>query len=86
MKHFYTRKLETLGIMQDRITELRNLLEDLTKAEQGVSIGTVDEVSEMSDLLEGLAEQVNCLSDAVEPLAEAAERSGGWPGMTQERP
>jgi acetyl-CoA carboxylase beta subunit len=76
MKHFYTRKYETLGIMQDRITELRNLLEDLTKAEQGVSIGTIDEVSEMSDLLEGLAEQVNCLSDAVEPLAEAAERSG----------
>ena len=75
MKHFYTRKLETLGIMQDRITELRNLLEDLTQAEQGVSIGTIDEVSEMSDLLEGLAEQVNCLSDAVEPLAEAAERS-----------
>ena len=72
MKNFYVRKYETLGIMQDRITELRNLLEDLTKAEQGVSIGTVDEVSEMSDLLEGLAEQVNCLSDAVEPLAEAA--------------
>lgn len=76
MKHFYTRKYETLGIMQDRITELRNLLEDLTKAEQGVSIGTIDEVSEMSDLLEGLAEHVNCLSDAVEPLVEAAERSG----------
>ena len=75
MKHFYTRKYETLGIMQDRITELRNLLEDLTQAEQGVSIGTIDEVSEMSDLLEGLAEQVNCLSDAVEPLVEAAERS-----------
>ena len=72
MKNFYVRKYETLGIMQERITELRNLLEDLTKAEQGVSIGTVDEVSEMSDLLEGLAEQVNCLSDAVEPLAEAA--------------
>ena len=75
MKHFYTRKYETLGIMQDRITELRNLLEDLTQAEQGVSIGTIDEVSEMSDLLEGLAEQVNCLSDVVEPLVEAAERS-----------
>lgn len=75
MKHFYVRKYETLGIMQDRITELRNLLEDLTKAEQGASIGTIDEMSEMSDLLEGLAEQVNCLSDAVEPLAEAAEKS-----------
>jgi len=72
MKNFYVRKYETLGIMQTHITELRNLLEDLTKAEQGVSIGTVDEVSEMSDALEGLAEQVNCLSDAVEPLAEAA--------------
>jgi len=72
MKNFYVRKYETLGAMQDRITELRNLLEDLTKAEQGVSIGTVDEVSEMSDALEGLAELVNCLSDAVEPLAEAA--------------
>ena len=76
MKHFYVRKYETLGIMQDRITELRNLLEDLTQAEQGVSIGTIEEMGEMSNLLEGLAEQVNCLSDAVEPLAEAAERSG----------
>lgn len=69
MKHFYVRKLETLDTMQDRINELRKCIEDLTKAEQGVSVGTTEEMSEMSDALEALEDLVVGLAMAVEPLA-----------------
>lgn len=74
MKHFYVRKLETLGIMQDRINELRKCIEDLATAEQGVSVGTIDEMGEMSDALEALEDLVVGLAMAVEPLAEASAK------------
>ena len=75
MKHFYTRKLETLRSMQARMVALREELAELTQAEEGVAVGTFEEMGDMTDALDNLEEIVDGLAAAVEPLAEAAERS-----------
>lgn len=75
MKHFYTRKLETLRSMQARVAALREELAELTQAEEGVAVGTFEEMGDMTDALDNLEEIVDGLAVAVEPLAEAAERS-----------
>ena len=76
MKNFYVRKLETLRSMQARMVALREELNELTQAEEGVAVGTFEEMLDMVDALDNLEEIVYGLAGAVEPLADAAERSG----------
>ena len=75
MKNFYVRKLETLRSMQARMVALREELNELTQAEEGVAVGTFEEMLDMVDALDNLEEIVYGLAAAVEPLADAAERS-----------
>ena len=69
MKHFYTRKLETLQSMQARIAALREELIDLTTTEESTSVGTLEELGDIGDSLDNLEEAVDGLVVAVEPMA-----------------
>ena len=75
MKHFYTRKLEILTSMQAHLDAFRQELDDLAQAEQGISVGTYEELDDMVEALDNLEELVDGLAIAVEPLAEASARS-----------
>jgi hypothetical protein len=66
---FYSKKLATLQSMQARIAALREELTDLTKAEEGASVGTLEELSDIGDPLDNLEEAVDGLAMAVEPMA-----------------
>lgn len=66
---FYSKKLATLQSMQARIAALREELIDLTTAEEGAAVGSLEELSDIGDSLDNLEEAVDGLAVAVEPMA-----------------
>lgn len=72
-KSFYEAKFARLVSMQAHVAAIRNDLMDVLKSEEGASVGSTEELSELIDALDNLEEQVDALAIAVEPLASVLD-------------